>query len=351
MARRAAGHAHQLTNMPHKHDGVPLQRDQGPSARERQTASLRSTMVSVALNTTLSVLQFLIGILSNSAALVADAIHSLSDLLSDFIVLIANKHSAKAPDDNHPYGHHRFETAASLAIGVLLIVVGVGMLMQGYPKLTRPEALAPVHQAALYAAFVTLVSKELLFRYLLRVGRRVRSTMLVANAWHARSDAASSLMVTVGIAASLAGFPLADPVAALIVGVMIIRMGWRFFADAFHDLMDRGVDIDTENRIRALLLGTPGVLGLHGLKTRKMGDMIWVEVDLEMDGMLTIQEGHEIAAEARRRVMQQEAVLDVMTHFDPVVMRAADYSALRPNAPGVEPKNWRNAAMNDDVDS
>jgi len=304
--------------MPQMHDGLPLQGDHGPGARERQAAGLRSTLVSVALNATLSIGQFIIGILANSAALVADAIHSLSDLLSDFIVLAANKHGAKAPDDDHPYGHYRFETAASLSIGVLLIVVGIGMLWSGYPKLTNPEALPPVHRAALIAALFTLVAKELLFRYLLRVGRRVRSTMLIANAWHARSDAASSLMVAVGIGASLAGFPLADPLAALIVGLMITRMGWRFFSDAFHDLMDRAVDAETEGRIRTLLLDTPGVLGIHGLKTRKMGDMIWVEVDLEMDGNLTIHAGHEIAVEARRRVMQQEAVLDVMTHFDPV---------------------------------
>ena len=179
-----------------------------------------------------------------------------------------------------------------------------------------------MHQAALVAALVTLLFKELLFRYLLRVGRRVRSTMLIANAWHARSDAASSLIVAIGIGASLAGFPLADPLAALVVGLMITRMGWRFFSEAFNDLMDSGVDADTEARIRILLLETPGVLGIHGLKTRKMGDMIWVEVDLEMDGSMSIHEGHEIAADARRRVMQQEAVLDVMTHFDPVTISA-----------------------------
>jgi len=269
---------------------------------------------------------------------VADAIHSLSDLLSDFVVLLANKHSVKGPDDKHPYGHHRFETAASLAIGVLLIVVGIGMLMQGYPKLARADSLPLLHQIALYMALFTLVAKELLFRYLLHVGQRMRSTMLVANAWHARSDAASSLMVTVGIAASLSGFPLADPLAALIVGLMIIRMGWRFSYDSFNDLMDRGVDVETEDRIRAVLLGTPGVLGVHGLKTRKMGDMIWVEVDLEMDGQLTIQAGHEIATEARRRVMQQEAVLDVMTHFDPIV-HIPGQSGERANKPGVTPKN------------
>ncbi|MFA7668135.1 MAG: cation diffusion facilitator family transporter [Burkholderiaceae bacterium] len=304
--------------MPQMKDGLPLQGDHGPGNGERQAASFRSTMVSVVLNTTLSIAQFVIGILGNSAALVADAIHSLSDLLSDFIVLLANKHSAKAPDDDHPYGHHRFETAASLAIGVLLIAVGLGMLWSGYPKLTSGEPLPPVHKAALWAAIFTLAAKELLFRYLLRVGRRVRSTMLIANAWHARSDAASSLVVAVGIAASLAGLPLADPLAALVVGLMITRIGWRFFSDAFHDLTDRGVDAETEARIRGHLLDTPGVLGIHGLKTRKMGDMIWVEVDLEMDGSLSIQEGHDIAVAARRRVMQQEAVLDVMTHFDPV---------------------------------
>lgn len=317
---------------------MPLPGDNGPGDRERQAAGFRSTMVSVVVNTALSVAQFMIGLLANSSALVADAIHSLSDLLSDFIVLLANKHSAKAPDDNHPYGHRRFETAASLAIGVLLIVVGLSMLWSGYPKLTRADSLPPVHQTALVAALITLVAKELLFRYLLREGERVRSTMLIANAWHARSDAASSLVVAVGIGASLSGLPLADPLAALIVGLMITRMGWRFFRDSFDDLMDRSVDDETEGRIRAHLLGTPGVLGIHGLKTRKMGDMIWVEVDLEMDGRLTILEGHDIAAEARRRVMESEPVLDVMTHFDPVMAHAADHSALE-KFPGVVPKN------------
>ena len=337
-------------------DGLPLQGDRGPGDLERQAAGFRSTMVSVLVNTALSIGQFIIGILGNSAALVADAIHSLSDLLSDFIVLVANRHSAKAADDNHPYGHHRFETAASLGIGVLLLLVGVSMLWSGYPKLTSGEPLPPVHQAALVTALITLAAKELLFRYLLKVGRQVRSTMLVANAWHARSDAASSLVVAVGIGASLAGFPLADPLAAMVVGLMIARVGWRFFVDAFHDLMDRGVDETTEARIRTHLLATPGVLGVHGLKTRKMGDMIWVEVDLELDGDLTIREGHEIAVAARRRVMQHEAVLDVMTHFDPVSVAApaaasAYVSAPAENEPGVVPKNRRNDAMNDEVDS
>jgi cation diffusion facilitator family transporter len=277
-----------------------------------------STWVSVVVNIILTIAQGIIGVFAQSQALVADAVHSFSDLLSDFVVLIANKTSQKAPDADHQYGHLRFETAASLLLGVLLLAVGIGMLWAAFLKLQDPALIPKVHYAAFIAAVLTLACKEGLFRYLLRVGERVRSSMLIANAWHARSDAASSLVVLVGIGANILGFPMADPLAALIVGLMIGRMGWKFFYNAFSDLMDRSVDDDTEQRIRDHLLSTPGVQGLHDLKTRKLGDMIWVEVDLEMDATLTIAQGHDIAVEARKRVMQNEAVLDVMTHFDPV---------------------------------
>ena len=290
---------------------------------ERQAAGHRSTLVSVAVNIVLTAVQLVIGVFAQSQALVADAIHSLSDLVSDGVVLIANKHSQKAPDADHPYGHRRFETAASLTVGALLLFVGLGMLWSSFTKLQTPGAIPEVHMAALVVALLALVSKEVLFRYLLRVAQRVRSTMLVANAWHARSDAASSLVVAVGIVANLGGFHLADPLAALIVGLMIVRMGWKFLFTAFNDLMDSAVDEETEGRIRNHLASTPGVQGVHGLKTRKLGDMIWVEVDLEMDGTLTIAQGHAIASEARKRVMRHEPVLDVMTHFDPVQMPAS----------------------------
>ncbi|MDS1138845.1 cation diffusion facilitator family transporter [Pusillimonas sp. SM2304] len=285
---------------------------------ERQTAGHRSTLVSVAVNISLTIVQIVIGVFAQSQALVADAIHSLSDLVSDGVVLIANKHSQKAPDADHPYGHRRFETAASLAVGALLLSVGIGMLWNSFTKLQRPDAVVEVHSAALIVALLALITKELLFRYLLRVARRVRSTMLAANAWHARSDAASSFVVALGIVANLAGFHLADPLAALVVGLMIMRMGWKFFFASFNDLMDAAVDLDTEARIRHHLATTPGVQGIHDLKTRKLGDMIWVEVDIEMDATLTIEQGHAIAVAARKRVMDHEPVLDVMTHFDPV---------------------------------
>lgn len=284
----------------------------------RTKAAHRSTMVSVVVNISLSLLQLVVGITAKSQALIADAIHSFSDLIADGIVLWANKYSAKAPDDDHPYGHRRFETAATFAVGTILVIVGAGMVWNGIAKLQQPHALARVGAIALPVAIVAIIVKESLFRYMLRVANRVKSTMLVANAWHARSDAASSLVVSIGIVANLFGVPMADILAAMLVGVMILRMGWRFSIEAFHDLTDRAVDEDTEKQIHDIIINTPGVLGLHDLKTRKMGDMIWVEVDIEMKATLTIKEGHDIAAQARNRVMQALPVLDVMTHFDPV---------------------------------
>ena len=154
---------------------------------------------------------------------------------------------------------------------------------------------------------------------MLRVGERLRSTMLIANAWHARSDAASSLVVAGGIIGNLTGFPLLDPVAALIVGLMIVKMGWG----ALHDLMDRGVDSETLNGMRAMILNTPGVQGLHQLRTRKMADLIVVDVHLEIDGGITVRQGHDIADECERRLRAGFPVLNVMTHVDPVEMRAS----------------------------
>ena len=255
--------------------------------------------------------------LTKSQGLIADGIHSLSDLVSDFVVLFASHHAKKGADEDHPYGHQRFETAASLALGVILLAVGAGMLWSAFLKLESPETVPKVHAVALWVAGAALVSKELLFRYMLAVAKRVKSSMLVANAWHARSDAASSLVVGVGIAGNLAGYPILDPIAALIVGFMVGKMGWEFGWDAMHDLMDRAVDEQEVQAIRQTLLDTPGVAGVHDVRTRKMGDMVVVDAHLEVDAQITVEEGHDIAVDARQRVMQRHRVLNLMTHVDP----------------------------------
>ncbi len=284
---------------------------------ERAAAASRSTWVSVAVNLVLTVTQIIVGINAKSQGLIADGIHSLSDLVADFVVLFANRHSQKDADEDHPYGHQRFETAASLVLGTLLLAVGVGMLWSAFRKLEVPETVQTVHVIALWVAGGALAAKELLFRYMLGVAKKVKSSMLVANAWHARSDAASSLVVGVGIIGNLAGYPILDPIAALIVGFMVARMGWGFSWDALHDLMDRAVDDEEVQAIRTTLIETPGVSGVHDVRTRKMGDMIVVDAHLEVDGAISVEAGHDIAVVARQRVLQRHRVLNLMTHIDP----------------------------------
>jgi len=287
------------------------------SPAERAAAGARSTWVSVGVNLVLTVTQIVVGLLAKSQGLVADGLHSLSDLVADFVVLFAGHHARKDADEDHPYGHQRFETAASLVLGLLLLGVGLGLLWSAATKLEAPETVQPVHIVALWVAGGALLAKELLFRYMLAVAKRVKSSMLVANAWHARSDAASSLVVGLGIIGNLMGYPILDPIAAAIVGFMVSKMGWGFGWDAMHDLMDRAVDEQEVEAIRRTLRETPGVSDVHDVRTRKMGDMIVVDAHLEVDATLTVEAGHDIAVAARQRVLQRHRVLNLMTHVDP----------------------------------
>lgn len=285
---------------------------------ERAQAAKKSTLVSVVVNIFLSITQISVGVFAQSQALIADGVHSISDLISDFVVLFASHHSQKDADEDHPYGHQRFETAASLVVGGLLIAVAVGMLWTAVEKLKNPSAIPSVHMSALWVALFALGAKEILFRYMLRVAKEVKSSMLVANAWHARSDAASSLVVSVGIIGNLMGHPILDPIAALIVGLMVGKMGWEFGSDAFHDLMDRSANDMEVKAITETLLATPGVQGVHDVRTRKMGDMILVDAHIEVEGKLSVEQGHDIGLAARHAVMQRHRVLNLLTHIDPV---------------------------------
>lgn len=284
---------------------------------EKHAVARKSTGVSIALNVVLATLQIAVGVIAHSQALIADGVHSLSDLISDFIVLFANRHSGAKPDADHNYGHSRYETVASLLLGGILIAVGVGMLLRAGERLVDLDAIPPVHAVALAVAALVVVSKEALFRYMLREARRVHSALLVANAWHARSDAASSLVVAIGIVGSLAGIKLLDPIAAAIVGFMVARMGWTFGWGALQDLSDRALDATAADEIRALLAAAPGVRGVHELRTRKMGDAALVDAHILVDPMISVSEGHWIAETARARLLGDPRVLDALIHVDP----------------------------------
>jgi len=286
---------------------------------EKHTAAKKSTLVSVFVHLCLGTFQIVTGFFSGSQGLIADGIHSCSDLVSDIVVLIANKHSSKDPDEDHHYGHYRYETAATAFIGLSLIGVGILMIWHAGYKIAYSDEIVEIKIIALWVALGALVIKELLFRYMLHVGEQVKSAMLIANSWHARSDAASSFVVAIGIVGALFGYGVFDIIAALVVGLMIVKMGWDFSWDALHDLMDRSVSLEEDKKITNIILETKGVKGIHDLKTRKMGDMILVDVHIEVDANISVREGHDIAVAARLAVMtSMPAVLNVMSHVDPV---------------------------------
>ena len=284
---------------------------------QRYALSNRCTWTSVFVNIALTIAQVAAGIFSHSQSLIADGVHSLSDLISDFLVLIASYHSKTPADDDHPYGHGRIETAASLVLGAILVLTGVGIMYSAAIKLENIGNLPPVTSLALWTAGLALIAKEGLFRYMLKVGEQLRSPLLIANAWHARSDAASSLVVAIGIAANMLGFIYADAVAAIVVGFMIVRMGFVFAWEAFQELIDAGLSFEEVASIRQTLMDTQGVQNVHDLRTRKMAHRVLVDAHILVDSKISVSEGHSIAERARKRVIDShESVNNVLVHVD-----------------------------------
>ncbi len=302
---------------------------------ERFAAAQKSTWASIGINLLLTFFQIVGGFFAHSQALMADGLHSLSDLLSDALVLYANRHGNRHADANHPYGHARVETAATLVLGAFLAALGVVLLVSAAMRLQHPEALQAVNPLALAIAVIALIAKEGMFRYMLAVAKRVRSQMLVANAWHARSDAASSLVVIVGVAGNLLGYTFFDLLAAAVVGVMIAHMGGKLALEAMEELIDTGLDEKEVEAIRQTLLNTHGVLGLHELRTRKMADNALVDAHIVVDPRISVSEGHYIAESARHAVLKNHHVMDVMVHIDPEDDMQAKPNAHLPGRPGL----------------
>jgi cation diffusion facilitator family transporter len=284
---------------------------------ERFAEGQRITWVSVVVNVILTAMQLLVGVVAHSQSLIADAMHTLSDIVADAFVLFANRKGAEAADADHPYGHGRFETAASMVLGLLLAGTGGGILIAAAGRLQDIGSAPPVGVAAMWAAMVTLAAKEGLFRYMLATAERLRSPMLVANAWHARADALSSLVVAAGIGGALLGFNFADAVAAIIVGAMIVRAGSQFAWAAIRELIDTGLSSEEVAAIRHTIASTPGVLGMHELRTRRMAHQVLVDAHVQVNPRISVSEGHRVAESARQRVLNRHReVLDVLVHVD-----------------------------------
>jgi cation diffusion facilitator family transporter len=295
----------------HEHEAVDR------SSPDRFRASLRVTLVNVTSNLLLTIGQVIVGILGHSQALVADGLHTLSDLVADFLVLFALAHGRKGADAEHPYGHERIETAVTMILGVILLAVGTGIAVRAAIKLASAEAFVTPSALTLWMAIGTLLAKEAMFRYTMHTAQRYDSNMLRASAWHHRSDALSSLIVAAGIGGSLLGLAYLDAVAAIVVAAMIVKVGIELAWHSLRELVDTAIDPAVADDIRRVIVGVAGVKALHMLRTRRVGGKALVDVHIIVDDHLSVSEGHQISEAVGARLMKEVAVVsDVMVHID-----------------------------------
>ena len=278
----------------------------------------RVTIVGALVNVFLSIIKIGFGVLSQSAALIADGVHSLSDLASDLLVLVAVKLGAREADHDHPYGHRRFETIATVILGVGLIIVAAGIAWDVYGRVLQPERLLIPKQSALGIAAISILANEWLYQYTKRVAVITRSKLLLANAWHHRSDAISSIVVLIGVAGALLGYVWADAVAAVIVALMVAKIGINLVSDSIKELVDTGLSNEIVDDIRAEIAATEGVKNIHLLRTRQMGEDALVDAHIVVNSRITVSEGHMIADVVRDILIEKfDDVQEVLVHVDP----------------------------------
>ena len=275
------------------------------------------TLLGAVINAMLGISKLLGGIWFHSSALVADGFHSLSDLFTDGMVLIASKYGSHEADDAHPYGHQRIETAATYVLALLLVLTGLAIAWDAINHL-RIHAHENPGLWALPLAGFSILANEALFWYTRHVGRVIQSQLIITNAWHHRSDAASSLIVFAGLLGSLAGFPAFDGIAALLVGCLIIKMGVGYGWKSIKELVDTGVEPTLRSDIEACIKSTDGVIKVHQLRTRLMGSDIFVDVHVQVNPMISVSEGHFIAQHVHRSLIKTfSSIKDVTVHIDP----------------------------------
>lgn len=285
--------------------------------QDRYWEAKKVTLIGALVNFLLGILKIIGGYLFHSHALIADGFHSFSDLFTDLMVVFASKYGSQDADASHPYGHQRIETAATFLLALLLILAGAGIAWDALHELFYEHSTKP-GWLALPIALASLFINELLFHYTHRVGQRIQSALIIANAWHHRSDAAASFVVLFGLIGSLAGFIWLDAVAAVIVGFMIIEMGLEYGWNSIKELVDTAVSADILTSIEERVQAVGGVLKIHQLRTRSMGADIFIDMHIMVDPRISVSEGHYIAQQVHRRLTAElPQVKDVTVHVDP----------------------------------
>jgi cation diffusion facilitator family transporter len=278
----------------------------------------RASYVGAAINVFQAVIKISFGLLGQSAALIADGIHSLSDLLSDLLVIIAVKLGSREADYEHPYGHRRFETIATVILGVSLVVIGGGITWSVMNRMAHPEHLPVPNLIGMGIAALSIFINEGLYQYTKRIARKTRSKLLLANAWHQRSDAISSIVVLFGIGAVILGYPLADAIAAIVVALMVAKIGLNLVLESIKELVDTSLPPKLVAEIRKAIMSIDGVEGIHLLRTRQMGEDALIDAHIIVDPRITVSEGHSIGDTVRDELISRfDDIMDVLVHVDP----------------------------------
>jgi cation diffusion facilitator family transporter len=292
--------------------------DDIPVNSQRYKETIRVTLIGSVIDLVLGVLKIVFGFIAQSQALIADGVHSLSDLVTDAAVIYAAKHSHREADEDHPYGHGRIETVATVALGIALIAVAAGISYDALQRLFHPETLLVPGAWAIYIAALSVVLKEWIYHYSMRIARKYKSKMLRANAWHSRTDAISSVIVIVGVAGSMAGLWYLDALAAIGVALMVAKIGFDLAWDSLKELIDTSLEAEQVETIRNAILDVDGVNSLHILRTRQMGGDALVDVHIQVAPDISVSEGHFISEKVRSRLIRDiDYVTDVMVHIDP----------------------------------
>jgi cation diffusion facilitator family transporter len=288
----------------------------GPiSPREKKIRSV--TLWGALLNVVLMILKIVSGLLIRSSALIADGVHSLSDLATDFLILLGARLSSRPADETHPYGHRKFDTIASQSIAFILIIVGFGFIFSAGTAIFRKEVNYPGFLVLVVAA-ISVVSKEVIFHATRKISRITHSTALYANAWHHRSDSFSSVAVLIGGAASLMGWGYADHMATLIVGIMIMGVAGKIFYDNLVELTDHSADKKSIQSIERILSRAEDISGWHALRTRSLGGELFLDCHVIVDPELTVLESHKITERIEERIKSElSKPANILIHIDP----------------------------------
>ncbi len=296
-------------------DTQSSQRAQQAAARYEDIR--RVTVIGGIIDLLLGVVKIIVGKLAFSQALVADGVHSLSDLATDVMVIWAAKHASREPDEHHPYGHQRIETVATIVLGLMLAVVAIGIAYDALEDVWRHKAISEPGAWALIVAATSVVSKEWVYHYTIRVADRLQSDMLRSNAWHSRSDAISSVIVIIGVTGAMFGWVYLDAIAAVGVAIMIIYIAIKMVRNGILELIDTGVDPERLQTMTSVIRETEGVVDAHDLRTRLMGANIYLDGHVLVDPKVSVSEGHRIGEAVRHRLKQEfDEITDITIHID-----------------------------------